>query len=1189
MGIRGVALCLAAATLLSSLGATSVGTALQSNWSFEVVDSFGLTGGCPSLAIDRFGDVHIAYWRIDVPIIRYAHKIGTSWTLEDVTPTDRVSCASLSLTLDAADKPVIAYTNGSQLTYLSKVFGVWTPERVDRGYFILGGVLVNATGFPSIAYWDRQDWNVKFAWKNATVWATELVEWTGTVGPGLSAVLAPDGTGRLVYMDITRSSLKYASRETGTWTVAEWDPGSASDPDLAFDSSGKPWIAFDESVGGNDYTRLGRPIGDSWEVVDPAIAGRGVRLALDSKDWPRFVYAPSDTVWFARWHGSGWSSEYLAGPSIDFNEVAFALKNDVPHIAYHWSTRDALYYATVGTDLEPPESRVLQWPSYWNRQPASANATALDAQGYVTSVTLSYRHSLDNTSWTPWGDFGTLTDLPWQWIIGFPNGSGYYEFYSTAMDMAGNAEPPPVAGDAAAGYDAISPSSSALPIASYWQTTRPLVVNATASDNLSGVIALSLVLAYSADNESWGTSRSYGTLASPPWSWDFPFPDGEGHYRFYTIAEDAAGNSEGSKAVAEVEVAYKLPDAPPVADAVAAPTLAHLGDEITFNGAGSTDDHAVVTYFWDFGDSFSSPSPATTHAYTARGGFIVSLTVWDASGQNDTDVVSITVENRPPVADAGPDLTAPKHVPVQLNGNGSGDADDDSLLYSWSQLRGLPVVVNGANTTTPTFTPVVSGRYSFQLDVEDGWGGFASDTVDVTVGNLPPVADAGPDRLASKGAPVTLDGSGSYDPDGDDLSYSWTQDGGFPVALLNASSTVATFAPLRAGTYAFRVRVDDPEGLAAEDAIAVRVPNASPVANLSAAQLTTRVGRSVEFNASGSVDSDGAIVDFAFNFGDGALLDGTQSRVSHVYDHVGTYVVTLTVTDDDGATHVALLTITVMASFPPIAVVSVWPGESGTLDTTFALDGANSTDDVSIVSWLWDFGDGIIASGEMVEHRYHEKGRFEVTLTVKNDEAADASARLTLRVVNRPPVIIGAAPAASITLLAGQPQNFVLTAADPDNDLLTYVWSLDGAAVWMDGPSFSFTSEANVYRLNVTVSDGDLDAYYEWTVRVASPPAGPNWEPAIAAVFAAILAVAGGWSSKRRPWKDRSGRYPMFLAFALTSFPFVAAEATTGVISFATGVLTIPPLLGLAMAIDGGILSAGIATALLRTRSKGTG
>lgn len=81
----------------------------------------------------------------------------------------------------------------------------------------------------------------------------------------------------------------------------------------------------------------------------------------------------------------------------------------------------------------------------------------------------------------------------------------------------------------------------------------------------------------------------------------------------------------------------------------------------------------------------------------------------------------------------------------------------------------------------------------------------------VRTGNAPPVADAGPDQLGVEGT-VTLNGSGSYDPDGDPITFEWVQEGGPAVRLAGANTARPSFTAAPGATYSFRLAVRDDQG-----------------------------------------------------------------------------------------------------------------------------------------------------------------------------------------------------------------------------------------------------------------------------------------------------------------------------------------------------------------------------------------
>ncbi|MBX0299473.1 PKD domain-containing protein [Cryobacterium sp. 1639] len=170
--------------------------------------------------------------------------------------------------------------------------------------------------------------------------------------------------------------------------------------------------------------------------------------------------------------------------------------------------------------------------------------------------------------------------------------------------------------------------------------------------------------------------------------------------------------------------------------------------------------------------------------------------------------------------------------------------------------------------------------------------------------------------------------------------------------------------------------------------------NTSPMASFTAAadQL------SVTVDGSASADADGTITGYDWSWGDGETTTGRTS--SHTYAAAGDYPVTLTVTDNAGATHAATRTVTVAAAEnqPPTADFTVTP--SG---LQVAVDGAASADpDGSIAEVAWAFGDGGTATGATATHTYSVAGDYPITVTVTDDDGATATATKTVTVAAAP-------------------------------------------------------------------------------------------------------------------------------------------------------------------------------------------
>jgi hypothetical protein len=171
--------------------------------------------------------------------------------------------------------------------------------------------------------------------------------------------------------------------------------------------------------------------------------------------------------------------------------------------------------------------------------------------------------------------------------------------------------------------------------------------------------------------------------------------------------------------------------------------------------------------------------------------------------------------NNPPLADAGSDQNVLDGVTVNLNASGSSDPDSDPLTYAWTQIGGATVSLSGASTVNASFVAPMVGSvatYTFRIAVDDGNGGSDTDTVTITVtpSNYAPVAVAGPDAAAAFGVLVTLNGTGSSDPDADPITYSWSQVSGSTVGLTGATTATPSFtAPGADDTLIFELTVSD--------------------------------------------------------------------------------------------------------------------------------------------------------------------------------------------------------------------------------------------------------------------------------------------------------------------------------------------------------------------------------------------
>jgi PKD repeat protein len=228
------------------------------------------------------------------------------------------------------------------------------------------------------------------------------------------------------------------------------------------------------------------------------------------------------------------------------------------------------------------------------------------------------------------------------------------------------------------------------------------------------------------------------------------------------------------------------------------------------------------------------------------------------------------------------------NLTANLDATTSSDPDGTITAYNWAFGDGTT-----GTGATASHAYAAAGTYSVTLTVTDNLGATATSTQSVTV-VAPNVSPTAAFTSSVNLLDVTFDSSGSNDPDGTIASYAW--DFGDGTTSTEASPVHSYTA---AGTYTVTLTVTDNGG--GTGTVSHQVTAVAPNVLPTAAFTSSVNGLMVMFDASGSNDPDGSIASYAWDFGDGTT--GTGVSPTHTYATVGTFTVTLLVTDNRGGTN----------------------------------------------------------------------------------------------------------------------------------------------------------------------------------------------------------------------------------------------------------------------------------------------
>jgi PKD repeat protein len=384
---------------------------------------------------------------------------------------------------------------------------------------------------------------------------------------------------------------------------------------------------------------------------------------------------------------------------------------------------------------------------------------------------------------------------------------------------------------------------------------------------------------------------------------------------------------------------------------------------------------------------------------------------------------------------------------------------------TWSFGDGTATSFHAGRTlTAATHTYAAPGDYTVTLTLVDSRGNLSTGSEQISIGAPPTAAlTISPTQLQA-GGPVSFDASASSDAGASITSYAWDFGDGATAQSLSPSHTYAT-----AGTYLVRLTVTDSLGRVDTATGTVTVTDEPPLAAFAAGVATPEAGQSVAFDGSSSSDSDGSVVAYAWNFGDGHTASGRSP--THAFAQPGTYTVTLTVTDSDGQRASASEPVTVVAGpsarFTPTAVQAL-EGTSIGFDATGSIGGGSGG---AITGYAWSFGDGTTGTGATPSHIYAAAGSYRIKLTVTDATGVASSTTKALTVLDEPPAAVFAATPAVPIL--GQPVTFDGTgSSDADGAIASYAWDFGDGTTGTGAKATHAYQSGGTYTVLLTVTDG---------------------------------------------------------------------------------------------------------------------
>jgi len=508
---------------------------------------------------------------------------------------------------------------------------------------------------------------------------------------------------------------------------------------------------------------------------------------------------------------------------------------------------------------------------------------------------------------------------------------------------------------------------------------------------------------------TFNASGSFDDLAIANYTWEYDSPTGPrsfygimpehsfeipGNYTLTLTVTDIGGTTDTDFIYVNVQDITP----PTVIMTPSGNITLDIGSSLYLDGSASFDpeEGLILNYSWiikeiiegepeEYGEVIFGAN--VSHTFADPGIFLVSLTVSDKIGNYAQDGFTVTVTDPlPPLADAGSDITVNQHETVVFNGSGSSD-NVGITGYNWSFVYDDSTINLSGRATSYLFD--IADIYTVTLNVTDTYGNWAIDSLTVTVLDITkPFADAGDDAYVDQHQKLVFNGSGCSDNIRiTNLTWTFMDD-----EIINIYGNAPEYTFDNAGVYEVYLTVIDAMNNWANDSMTVTVNDIEQPMADAGGDRVVGVSETVFFNGSGSSDNVG-IVDYLWSFifvgHEGVLKIITTPSANYTFSTIGTYEVSLTVSDLVSNYDTDTILVTVMDLTRPGA--DAGDDITAKVGQKVEFDGSKSIDDVNVANYTWTFeydGEQVILSGREVSFTFNKAGTYNITLNV-TDEAGN--------------------------------------------------------------------------------------------------------------------------------------------------------------------------------------------------------